>query len=158
MTETKTADLDIVICRTFSAPPALVFAAWTRVEHLCHWLCPKDFTVLFAEVDLRPGGKWRSGMKAPDGEEYFMGGTYRTIEPPNRLVFTHAWEDEKADGHLPGHEVVITIQLTAVEGGTFMKFQVVGLTSIESRDGQTKGWSEAFENLNAHLLSKVNGS
>lgn len=158
MTETTTTPLDIVIKRTLSAPIDLVFAAWTQIEHLRHWLCPKDFTVLFAEVDLRPGGKWRSGMRAPDGEEYFMSGTYQRIEPPERLVFTHAWEDEKADGHLPGHEAVITILLSALKGGTSMTFQVVGLTSIESRDGQTKGWSEAFDNLSAHLLKGVSGS
>jgi uncharacterized protein YndB with AHSA1/START domain len=41
------------------------------------WLCPTGFRVLFAEVDLKTGGKWRSGMFSPEGNEYVAGGEYR---------------------------------------------------------------------------------
>ena len=55
------------ITRIFSAPRHLVFEAWTKTEHLREWCAPKGFTIPFSEGDLRPGGKWRSCMRTPDG-------------------------------------------------------------------------------------------
>lgn len=146
------SDREILITRTFDAPRKLVFEAWTQPEHLLKWLCPKDFSVTYVEVDLRVGGVWRSGMRAPDGEEYYMRGTYREINPYDRLAFTHSWEDDKEAGHEPGHEAIISIALSDSNGKTMMTFNVVGLTSDESRDGQKQGWTEAFENLNSVLI------
>lgn len=149
--ESGLLDREILLTRTFDAPRELVFEAWTEQGHLMKWLCPKDFAVLYVDVDLRPGGAWRSGMKAPDGEEYYMRGIYREVAPPERLVFTHSWEDSKEPGHEPGHETLITVTLRDLGNKTEMTFHVAGLTSDESRDGQKQGWSEAFDNLAAAL-------
>lgn len=144
---TDAAPREIVLTRVFDAPRELVFRAWTEGELLMRWLCPKDFTVLFADIDLRPGGSWRSGMRSPDGKEYVMRGAYRVVTPPEMLVFTHSWEDDTEPGHLPGHDTLITVILAETGAKTTMTFHVAGLTSDESRDGQRQGWSEAFENL-----------
>ncbi|MBC8066200.1 MAG: SRPBCC domain-containing protein [Chlorobia bacterium] len=145
------ADREIALTRTFNAPRELVFRAWTEPQHLMKWLCPKDFVVTFVDVDLRVGGVWRSGMRSPEGIDYVMRGTYRELVPPDRLVFTHSWEDDKEAGHEPGLETLISITLSEFDGITTMTFHVDGLTSDESRDGQKQGWSEAFDNLNRSL-------
>ncbi len=154
MSGTSTADREIVLTRVFDAPRSLVFRAWTQPEHLMQWLAPKGFVVILADVDLRSGGAWRSGMRSPDGVDYYMRGTYREIVEPERLVFTHSWEDDTEPGHLPGHEALISVTFAESGGKTTMTFQVTGLTSDASRDGQREGWSQAFDNLAAHLRER----
>ena len=144
----QSADLELTITRIFDAPRELVFKAWTEHDRLMQWLCPKNFTVLFAEMDLRPGGAWRSGMRSPEGEEYVARGVYREIVEPERLVFTHAWEDEQGK---PGNETLVTVTLAERGEKTMMTFAQAGLLSVDSRDSHAEGWNEAFDNLSAHL-------
>jgi uncharacterized protein YndB with AHSA1/START domain len=145
------ADREIVLTRLFEAPRELVFKAWTDPDLLMKWLCPRDFTVTFVDIDLREGGAWRSGMRSPEGIDYIMRGSYRVVKEPEMLVLTHAWEDDLEPGHLPGHETLITVILSEIGDKTQMTFHVTGLTSDESRDGQQQGWSQAFDNLETAL-------
>src|SRR5690242_3839300 len=94
MESTVTANADeLVIVRTFAAPPALVFAAWTDPRQLSRWIGPHGFSVRNERLELRPGGAWHATLLAPDGSEHRIRGIYREIEAPRRLVFSHAWED-----------------------------------------------------------------
>jgi len=136
------------IRRTFDAPRALVWQTWTDPDHLRKWSCPKDFTVTFVEGSLAPGGKWRTGMRAPDGAIHIAGGEYREIAKPTRLVFTHAWEDDQG---VPGPDTLIEITLDEAEGRTTMTFEQTGFASLESRNGHESGWREAFDNLADYL-------
>lgn len=142
--------LSLTITRTFDAPRELVWAAWTQRDHLIHWFCPKDFVVTFINVDLRVGGRYRSGMRSPEGREYVMSGEYRTIEPPRRLAFSHAWEKEH---DMASIETLITVTLDEVEGKTRMTFTHAGFDTVESRDSHHEGWSEALDNLGTHLAN-----
>lgn len=139
---------ELVITRVFEAPRELVWQAWTKGEHLLRWSCPKDFTMLFSEGDLRLGGAWRAGMRSPAGREYVMFGEYREIVPPERLVFTHGWE---ADEIHDGWETLVTVQLEAQDGRTLMTFTQSNLATAASRDGHAEGWSGAFDNLATYL-------
>jgi uncharacterized protein YndB with AHSA1/START domain len=152
MSSVPSSGWEIFLDRAFAVPMRLVWKAWTETSHLRKWFCPKDFEVTFVEVDLRVGGKWRSGMRSPDGTNYAMSGTYLEIDPPDRLVFSHSWEDNLEPGHVPGHEAIIEISLHEFEGMTRMSFKVTGLESEAGRDGQQQGWSEALENLRAALM------
>jgi uncharacterized protein YndB with AHSA1/START domain len=139
---------ELVITRVFDAPRGLVWQAWTQSRHLLRWCCPKDFAVLFSESDLRVGGNWRTGMRSPEGREYVMHGEYRAIDEPERLIFTHGWEqDELHDGH----ETLVTVSLEESDGRTVMTFSQVNLATVSSRDGHAEGWSGAFDNLNGYL-------
>src|SRR5574337_121420 len=92
-TETGTATAPRVqLHRVFSAPPERVFRAWTTPEELKRWHAPPPLTCIFAEVDLRIGGRFRIGMRAPDGTEHWVGGVFRVIEPPRKLSCTWRWE------------------------------------------------------------------
>ena len=135
---------DLVITRVFAAPRELVWKAWTEPERIKQWSAPKDFTMPVAEGDLRPGGAWRSSMRKPDGTELWLGGVYREIVEPERLVFTHAWLDDKGK---PGPETLVTVTLTERGGKTEMTFRQTGFDSVESRDGHAGGWNECFDKL-----------
>ncbi len=90
--EQCTASLSLV--RVFAASPERVFQAWTTPDQLKHWIAPGDLTVELAEVDLRPGGRYRIHMREPEGREYRLVGTYREVQAPHRLVFTWVWESD----------------------------------------------------------------
>jgi uncharacterized protein YndB with AHSA1/START domain len=141
---------ELVITRILDAPRELVFKAWTEPEHLVHWSCPHGFTLTHCEGDLRPGGAWRSCMRSPEGRDLWLGGVYREIVAPERLVFTHAWDD--ADGK-PGHETVVTVTLADHQGKTQMSFRQAFFESVESRDGHEGGWTQCFDRLTTYLAN-----
>jgi uncharacterized protein YndB with AHSA1/START domain len=86
-TYTTPSDRELVITRTFDAPRALVWAAFTDPRHLPHWHTgPDGFTMPVCEIDLRPGGRWRYVWRNAHGREFGATGTYREVDPPNRLV------------------------------------------------------------------------
>jgi uncharacterized protein YndB with AHSA1/START domain len=139
---------ELVITRVLDAPRELVFQAWTEPEHLVHWSCPHGFTLTHCEGDLRPGGAWRSCMRSPEGRDLWLGGVYREIVAPERLVFTHAWDDAAGK---PGHETVATVTLVDQGGKTKMTFRQAFFESVQQRDGHQEGWTECFERLAQHL-------
>lgn len=143
----------LVLRRTFEAPRLLVWKAWTEAEHLVRWLCPAGFEVLFADADARVGGRWRSGMRSPQGEDYIHRGEYLVVEPPSHLVFTHEWERNDLE---PRVTTEVTIVLIESDGKTQMTFIQSGLGSAESALSHREGWSGAFDALERHTAASVN--
>jgi uncharacterized protein YndB with AHSA1/START domain len=88
---------EFIITREFAAPRELVFKAWTDAKHLAQWWGPRGFTNPVCEWDVRPGGKIYDVMRAPNGERYPMGGEFREMAAPERLVFTTGALDEKGE-------------------------------------------------------------
>jgi len=146
----ETAQHELVITRTFDAPRALVFRAWTTPEHMVRWLGPRDFTAPSCEMDFRPGGAYRACIRAPDGKEYWMRGIYREIVEPERLVFTFSWEEEGERGR----DTVITVTFGEQGGETRMTFRQAFFESVEQRDSHHEGWSECLERLAQYLAGE----
>ncbi|HWH51505.1 MAG TPA: SRPBCC domain-containing protein [Gemmatimonadaceae bacterium] len=92
-------DCELVITRTFDAPRAIVWAAFTDPKHLPNWHTgPDGFTMPVCEIDLRPGGRWRYVWRNRTGREFEVAGTYREVDPPRRLVtVTHANGEEQSN-------------------------------------------------------------
>ena len=136
---------ELVIERTFTAPRELVFAAWTRPEHLAHWSGPAGFTTEQDHLHLRVGGTYRACLIAPDGARHWVRGEYLVVEPPERLVMTHAWEDEHGE---PGPRTEVSVTLHE-EGAhrTRMVFRQTGFATAASRDGHGEGWSSSLDRL-----------
>jgi uncharacterized protein YndB with AHSA1/START domain len=80
---------DLVLARSIDVPPALVWEAWTKPEHVSQWFVPRPWTITECEIDLRPGGVFRTVMKSPDGTEYPNSGCYLEIVPGKRLTWTN---------------------------------------------------------------------
>jgi uncharacterized protein YndB with AHSA1/START domain len=147
MADGETTETSLTIRRVFDAPRERVWSAWTDPDEIEQWLRPEGFSVDFAEGDVRPGGAWRSGMRSPDGDAYVVGGEYHEVVEPERLVFTHAWEDEGEQDH----ETLVTVILATDGERTELTFRQEGLTSVESRDSHEEGWNGVLENLSDHL-------
>lgn len=142
-------DDELVITRVFDAPRDLVYAVWTEPEHLRRWQgAPEGLTVTSSTVDLRPGGKYRICMSAPDGAEHWLQGVYREVVKPERLVFTHSWDD--ANGN-PGVETLVTITFTERGSKTELTLHQTGFASRGSRDGHDTGWTSTFDRMQKYI-------
>lgn len=139
MRETET-DLTLTVERTIKAPPERAFDAWLDPAMLKRFMCPgPGMTTPKAETDPREGGRFDLIMA--DGEnEIPHGGVYRVIDRPNRLVFS--WESPfAADGS------TVTVEFTAVPGGTRVTLTHVRFPSEESRDNHENGWGAILAKL-----------
>jgi uncharacterized protein YndB with AHSA1/START domain len=142
------ADRILEITRVFDAPRETVWACWTDPELAKHWWGPHGFTVIAMEIDLRPGGKWRKGMRSPEGKAYWRYGEYRDVVAPERLVFTYFSDDPYAE---PEREMLVTIDLIEQAGKTLMRFKQINFASTQDRDAHRGGWTQSIERLEAFV-------
>jgi uncharacterized protein YndB with AHSA1/START domain len=78
--------LDLVLEREVDVPRELVWTAWTKPEHLSKWFTPAPWTVADCEIDLRPGGIFRTVMRSPEGKEFPNIGCYLEVIPNERII------------------------------------------------------------------------
>jgi uncharacterized protein YndB with AHSA1/START domain len=132
----------LTITRRYGAPREAVFRAFTDPQVLKQWFAPSDdFSVPVAAAELRAGGRYRIVMRSPDGEEHRVGGVYREIEAPRRLVFTWAWEST------PERESLVTIELKEAGGGTELVLTHERFADAETRDKHQQGWEGCLARL-----------
>jgi uncharacterized protein YndB with AHSA1/START domain len=146
---TTPSDREIVMTRVFDAPRDLVFEAHSSAEHMKQWWGPRKYEIASAELDFRPGGKWRIVHRGPDGEEYGFHGEYREIVRPERITWTFEFEG------MPGHVSVETLTLEEHDGKTTLTATSV-YDTVEDRDGMLQsgmeeGAAETMERLDEYL-------
>jgi uncharacterized protein YndB with AHSA1/START domain len=83
----STPDCEIVSSRVVNFSQELVFKAWTDPNHLKNWWGPKGFTNTFEEFDLRPGGRWKFVMHAPDKGNFQNECEFVKIEKPSEIAW-----------------------------------------------------------------------
>jgi len=152
-----TAGRTSTIVRTFHAPRAAVWAAWTEAQQLKAWWGPHHFTNASVSVDLRVGGTQRIDMHGPDGASYPMASTYREISPPDRLVLHSRVMADDAGNAL--FEVLTTVSFAEERGRTTVTVvdEVVGASDGAAMHlaGMESGLDQSLERLGAHLGSLV---
>jgi uncharacterized protein YndB with AHSA1/START domain len=127
---TTPSEREIAFTRSFDAPRPLVFDAWTKPELLKRWLYgPNGWSLAICEVDLRPGGCYRYVWHHTNGNEMGMGGIYKEVAPPERLVNTQLFDQDWTGG-----EAVGTLVLTEKDGKT-ITVNTVLYASKQARDG-----------------------
>jgi uncharacterized protein YndB with AHSA1/START domain len=150
---TTPTEREIVMTRVFDAPRHLVFDAWTRPELLKRWLGPRAWSMVVCDIDLKVGGSYRFVWRGPDGTEMGMGGMYREIVRPERLVATESFDDPWYAG-----EALDTTVLTEQGGKTTLTTTVL-YQSREVRDavlksGMDQGVAEGYDRLAELLASR----
>jgi uncharacterized protein YndB with AHSA1/START domain len=85
---------DLVFERTFDAPREQVWKAFMDPDLVPRWWGPHGTTTQVAEMDVRPGGKWRYVSSGPDREDVAFYGEYLEIDPPARFRWTFMFEVE----------------------------------------------------------------
>jgi uncharacterized protein YndB with AHSA1/START domain len=135
-----------VVCveRTFAAPAADVFDAWTSPEVMRRWFhCGADWETPEAEVDLRVGGRVSLVMRRPDGKRAGAHGEYREIDRPHRLVMSWTFDDE------PSNEQLVELTFTESAGKTKAILVNRGISTDDRRAGQEWGWHGCLDQLGA---------
>jgi uncharacterized protein YndB with AHSA1/START domain len=74
--------------RLIRASPEAVYRVWTT--RTGEWFAPLPYRTPEVEMDLRPGGRSRIVMEAPDGTRMPSEGVFLEVVPNERLVFTDA--------------------------------------------------------------------
>jgi len=150
---TTPSDREIAMTRVFNAPRSLVFDAWTKPELLKRWLGVRGgWTFAVCEVDLRVGGTYRFVWRGRDGTEMGMGGVYREIVRPERLVATEKFDESWYEGDALDTTVLVE------NGGKTTVTTTVLYASREVRDAVLKtpmatGVAESYDKLDEVLAS-----
>ena len=146
--------LDLVLERVVDVPPELVWAAWTQPEHLKKWFTPVPWTTIECEIDLRPGGLFRTVMQSPEGERFPTVGCYLEIVPQRKLVWTDALEAGFRPTRHPAHlSFRMTAAITLAPQGKGTKYTATVMHSdAASRDqheamGFHTGWGQVLDQL-----------
>jgi uncharacterized protein YndB with AHSA1/START domain len=138
------------LTRRFAAPPEAVFDAWVTPAIFATWWggSAAEVPLDTVSLDARADGAWKATMILGPEMRFDWRGEYVEVERPNRLVLTTTFE--------PGDErEVLTVNLTAVDGGTAMVFsQTGGHLSAEEYEGTTAGWHTVFDAMDAVLASQ----
>jgi uncharacterized protein YndB with AHSA1/START domain len=122
-----------------------VFRAWTDPAQLKKWFAVTEgFTTPIADVDLQIGGRYRLGMQPPgDDQILIVGGVYREIIPPEKLVFTWRWESSDEDEP----ETLVTVNFIAHGDVTEVVLYHERFTSEALRDKHGEGWAGCMDHL-----------
>ena len=130
----------LTLSRVFDAPRELVWTAYTDPKHIVKWMFARDWESPFAETDVRPGGKFRIGMRPADhsSEGFVFEGAYREVVRPERLV------QAIADGR------VMTATFADMQGKTKLTLTV---EMAESEEQERQGYSQILENLAKHVAT-----
>src|ERR1700693_5822777 len=100
MSDSETDETTLRLERLIPSPPEVLFALWTEPAQLLRWWAPEGYEPSVEALDTRPGGRWRPPLRRSSDSVVAISGVYRIVEPPHRLAFTWAWEDESgARGH-----------------------------------------------------------
>lgn len=140
----------MIATRSFGAPVALVWKAFTDPVHVARWWGPKSISPIIRidKLELRPGGGWRFICRRPDGSETIVfTGTYLEVVPEKKLVNTFGVEGQ-FEGSAAFPE---THSFEEREGRTYYRSYAL-LPDFKARDaviatGMEKGGRESLEQL-----------
>lgn len=141
--------LDLVLDRVVDVPPELVWAAWTQPEHILKWFTPAPWRTVDCEIDLRPGGIFRTTMRSPEGQDYPNAGCFLEVVPHERLV----WTDTLLPGYRPAEKPFMTAILTFTPEKKGTRYVATVLHRDEAdrkrheEMGFHGGWAKALDQL-----------
>jgi uncharacterized protein YndB with AHSA1/START domain len=144
MTSTDVNDTSLRLERLIAASPETLFALWVDPAQLIRWWAPDGYQAIVHALQIKPGGRWRVGLRGPDGATPSMSGVYRIVEPPRRLAFTWAWDGENG---ARGHESEVTVNFEAAPGGTRLVLVHQQFEGKPARDRHNNGWTAALDHL-----------
>jgi len=143
---------DLVLERIVDVPPELVWSAWTTPAHLKQWFTPAPWTTVDCEIDLRPGGIFRTVMRSPEGQDVENVGCYLEVIPNERLVWTGALLPGYRPSDRPS-DLPFTAIISLQPHGQGTKYTATALHRDEAGCAQHAemgfhaGWGKALEQL-----------
>ena len=154
LTVTAQGEREIVMTRAFDAPRGLVFDAWIKPEAITRWLLgPRGWSMIVCDVDPRAGGTYRYVWRNErDGRDMGMGGVYREVVRPERLVATEKFDETWYPGEAVGTMAFVE------QGGRTTLTQTLRYESRAARDtviasNMQHGVAASYDRLVGYLAS-----
>ncbi len=151
------SDREVKVTRSFKAPRALVYRAYTEPALLQRWLLgPPGWTMPVCEMDVRVGGsyrwRWRSNE---DRTEFGFSGVFREVEPGKKLVHSERYDSGTTGVGESGGEALVTVVFEEQNGLTTVT-SLMDFGSKEARDaavatGMTDGMEQSYQLLDKLL-------
>lgn len=154
LTVTVTSDREVEISRAFDAPRDLVFDCHTKAALVRRWLTgPPGWTLPVCDIDLKVGGRYRYVWRSPEGTDMGMGGVFREIVRPERLVTTELFDEDWTGG-----ETLVTTRFDESNGVTTVTMTVL-YASTQAREGalatgMAEGMEMSFAKLDSVLVEQ----
>ncbi len=145
--------LDLVFERVVDVTPARIWAAWTKPELLRQWFTPAPWSTVDCEIDLRPGGIFRTAMRGPQGQEISNTGCYLDIVPNERLVWTGALGPGYRPRMAPPGSFLMTAVIALAPIGAGTRYTAVAVhgdaqaRGMHEQMGFHAGWAKALDQL-----------
>lgn len=150
-------ELDLVFERIVDVPMELVWRAWTTPEMILKWFTPAPWVTTECEIDLRPGGQFRTVMRSPEGQSFPNTGCFLEVVPNERLVWTNALASGYRPSILPNDGSCDSFAFTAVialapsgKGTRYTATVIHGDPASRKRHadmGFHEGWGKALDQL-----------
>ncbi len=132
--------------RRLKAAPERVFAAFADARLVGRWLSPSpEITLTVLAFDFRVGGAYRFAC-VPGPDTVIVGGVYRLIEPPTKIVFS--WVIEPPDEHA-GIDSEVAVTITPDGAGVELLIRHEKLARIDAVRRHAAGWQGALDQLAA---------
>jgi uncharacterized protein YndB with AHSA1/START domain len=151
---------EIVFERTYDAPLARVWQAWTEPALIRQWWGPDNVTIPECEVDLRVGGTIYIVMEAGEGMGPYKGtrwpmrGTFTVVEPKTRLAYAaKAW----TEGQEGATEIEQTTDLSLSEANGITSIRLIAAINVAGPkagmavQGMEYGFNQQFDKLTKFL-------
>jgi len=148
--------LDLVLERTVEVPRARVWAAWTQPELVKRWFTPAPWQTVDCEIDLRPGGIFRTTMRSPEGQDFPNLGCFLEVVSEERLV----WTDALLPGWRPAPEPFMSAMLLFEARGSSTHYTAIAMHRDEAARqkheemGFHHGWGAALDQLVALMRAR----
>lgn len=165
LVEGATGRRPFIIHRTFEAPIARVFEAWTRPEQLSKWLPPPGTTMRFLRGEIAPSKSTLFAIEGPHGAMHVRA-EYVAIEAPHRLVYVQQFvgPDERpapapGGGPFPTalRNTILFVEEAPDRTRVFLTTEPLDGSSedlsafVAERAGMTAGWNASFRVLEGVL-------
>jgi glutathione S-transferase len=140
--------LDLTITRVIRAPRKKVYDAFTQPALMRQWFGLRGSTCTDAAIDARVGGHFRMSVHHRTGETYVVGGVYRELKSPEKIVFTWKWETEPMSAL---GETLVSVMLEERRGEhgveTVLELLHSGFPTDQARQGHNEGWNSGLNRL-----------
>lgn len=146
--------LDLVLERVVDVPRRVLWSGWTTPQYLKQWFTPAPWQTVDCEIDLRPGGIFRTVMRGPEGQEFSNTGCYLEVVENERLV----WTGSLLPGFRPrpsteSYPFFMTAAIMLESVGNSTKYTAIAIHGDEDARqkhehmGFHAGWGKALDQL-----------
>ena len=170
-------DQCFAISRTFDAPLARVWQAWSEPERLRQWWGPAGCVIKLKKMDFTEGGEFHDAMTWPGAPDMWGKFAYARIVPQQRIEFVNSFSDESGNitrapfaglenWPLQVHNTVTFTEVTDEKGikttvdlggGPINALAVERAKFAGFFDSMNQGFSGTFDQLAGYLKATAQG-